>query len=288
MSTTSSSQTQTNNLANSTQVPSPIHSTTATPANNSPTSPRLQNAQLHPLQLQSRQLRPPKSALYVPAVLRPTERAAKLAPLTPPRSVHGSLDSLDDQSESTGPITRRSTFESVKSAMSKLAEDEWLKDENLGQVTGSPTREHWKADSASPSCDSPTCRSSFGLFLRRHHCRHCGHVFCSSHTPHIVPLDQNARFHPNGIPSRACDLCWNAYNHWDKARTTRLNEIQQDLVASVDNVHDRNSSASRTMIVNGSNNASPADARPGGFPPSLGQDNLVASSVPRDWSWSTF
>ncbi|OAX85548.1 hypothetical protein ACJ72_00086 [Emergomyces africanus] len=289
MSATSSSQTQTNNPTNSALVPSPVHSATATPTNNSPTSPRPQNAQLHQLHLQSRQLRPPKSPLYVPAVLRRTERATKLAPLTPPRSVHGSLDSLDDQTENVGPITRRSTFESVKSAVSKLAEDEWLKDENLGEVTGSPTREHWKADSASPSCDSPTCRTSFGLFLRRHHCRHCGHVFCSSHTPHMIPLDQNARFHPDGIPSRACDLCWNAYNHWDQARTTRLNEIQQDLVASVDDMQDRNSSTSRTMIANGSDYATTTTAaRDGSLPPSIGQDSLVASSVPRDWSWSTF
>ncbi|KKZ67445.1 hypothetical protein EMCG_06896 [[Emmonsia] crescens] len=286
MSTTVTSQTQTNNIARSAQVPSPVHSATVTPANNSPTSPRLQNAQLHQLHLQSRQLRPPKSPLYVPAVLRPTERATKPAPPTPPRSVHGSLDGLDDQPESAGPITRRSTFESVKSVVSKRAEDEWLKDENLGEVTGSPTREHWKADSASPTCDSPTCRSFFGLFLRRHHCRHCGHVFCSSHTLHIVPLDQNARFHPDGIPSRACDLCWNAYCHWDKARTTRLNEIQQDLVSNVEDMHDGNTSSARTMNVNGSNHTSAA--RSGGLPPSISQDGLVATSVPRDWSWSTF
>ncbi|PGH03197.1 hypothetical protein GX51_04232 [Blastomyces parvus] len=286
MSTTFSSQSQTNNPTPSAQVPSPVNSATITPANNSPTSPRLQNAQLHQLHLQSRQLRPPKSPLYVPAVLRRTERPTKPSPLTPPRSVHGSLDSLDDQPENAGPITRSSTFESVKSAVSKRAEDEWLKDENLGEVTGSPTREHWKADSASPTCDSPTCRSFFGLFLRRHHCRHCGHVFCYSHTLHMVPLDQNARFHPDGIPSRACDLCWSAYRRWDKARTTRLNEIQQDLASNVEDVQDRNPSSARTMRVNGSGHA--AATRSGGIRPSIGQENLAASSVPRDWSWSTF
>ncbi|KLJ13012.1 hypothetical protein EMPG_12024 [Blastomyces silverae] len=287
MSTTFSSQSQTINPTPSAQVPSPVNSATITPANNSPTSPRLQNAQLRQLHLQSRQLRPPKSPLYVPAVLRPTERATKPSPLTPPRSIHGSLDSLDDQQpENAGPITRSSTFESVKSAVSKRAEDEWLKDENLGEVTGSPTREHWKADSASPTCDSPTCRSFFGLFLRRHHCRHCGHVFCYSHTLHMVPLDQNARFHPDGIPSRACDLCWSAYRRWDKARTTRLNEIQQDLVSNVEDVQDRSPSSARTMRANGSGHA--AATRPGGMPPAIGQESLAASSVPRDWSWSTF
>src|SRR5204862_4712152 len=75
---------------------------------------------------------------------------------------------------------------------------------------------------------------SFGVFLRRHHCRHCGHVFCSSHTLHNVPLDQNARFHPDGLPSRACDLCWSAFQLWDKARADRLTKLQQDLYARLE------------------------------------------------------
>ncbi|PGH10697.1 hypothetical protein AJ79_05288 [Helicocarpus griseus UAMH5409] len=281
MSTTLPSQSQVNNPTSAHGHPSPVNSASVTPANNSPTSPRLQNSQLHQLHLQSRQLRPPKSPLYVPAVLRPTERATKPSPLTPPRSVHGSLDSLDDRPETAGPITRRSTVESVKSAVSKRAEDEWLKDENLGEVTGTPTRDHWKADSASPTCDSPTCRSYFGLFLRRHHCRHCGHVFCSSHTPHTVPLDQNARFHPDGIPSRACDLCWNAYRHWDKARTARLNEIQKDLASHIEDVQDGNA-GSKAVRAGGTSSG------PNSLSPELNQDGIVASSVPRDWSWSTF
>ena len=122
---------------------SPFNSAPATPVNNSPTSPRLPSAHLHQFPLQSRQLRPPKSPLYVPAVLRPTERPTKPSPLTPPRSVHGSVDALND-SEAVAPLTRRSTVESNKSRVSKLAEDEWLKDEHLGEVTGSPTRDHWK------------------------------------------------------------------------------------------------------------------------------------------------
>ncbi|KAK2801349.1 hypothetical protein FQN51_005449 [Onygenales sp. PD_10] len=262
--------------------PSPVNSTSVTPANNSPTSPRLQNAQLYQLHLQSRQLRPPKSPLYVPAVLRPTERSTKPSPVTPPRSVHGSLDSLDD--ETVVPITRRSTVESVKSAVSKRAEDEWLRDENLGAVTGTPTRDHWKADSASPTCDSPTCRSFFGLFVRRHHCRHCGHVFCSSHTPHTVPLDQNARFHPDGIPSRACDLCWHAYRHWNKARTERLDEIQKDLVAHIEDTQNEGTSAKAMKGADSSASVSDTNL----LSPAIHQEGIVASSVPRDWSWSTF
>src|SRR3954454_15908334 len=79
-------------LFNSQQT-SPINSATATPSNTSPTSPR---AGVPPhLSAHTRQLRPPKSPLYVPAVLRPTDppkRTARQSPLTPPHSKSNSFD----------------------------------------------------------------------------------------------------------------------------------------------------------------------------------------------------
>ncbi|KAL3479729.1 hypothetical protein BJX99DRAFT_60440 [Aspergillus californicus] len=253
--------------------PSPINSGASTPSNSSsPTSPRQQY-----LPLQNRQLRPPKAPLYVPAALRPTERPSKPSPPTPPRSVHGSLDSLNDGETET--ISRRTTMESVGSGngISKLAEDKWMKNEHLGEVTGLPTRDHWKADSASSHCDSPTCRSSFGLFLRRHHCRHCGHVFCSSHTPHVVRLDQEARFHPDGVSSRVCDLCWSAHQRWEEARTDRLNKIQQHINTTDDAQNIDGDSPTASL------DASPSAGRkPGPVAPE------IAASVPRGWNWSTF
>lgn len=33
---------------------------------------------------------------------------------------------------------------SAKTSVSKLAEDTWMKVEQLGEVTGAPTRDHWK------------------------------------------------------------------------------------------------------------------------------------------------
>ncbi|KAJ5205069.1 uncharacterized protein N7498_005948 [Penicillium cinerascens] len=255
--------------------PSPTNSVTTTPSNNSPTSPRLAIVVPHQLPLQSRQLRPPKGPLYVPAALRPTERPQKSSPITPPRSVHGSLDSLEESAE---PISRRSTMESKSSGISKVAEHEWMKNESLGEVTGLPTRDHWKADAASPNCDSPTCRSSFGLFLRRHHCRHCGHVFCSSHTPHVVPLDQNARFHPEGVPSRACDLCWSAHQRWEQTRTDRLSKIQNS-IDQANNGEDSSETSNLDTSQESGRAALKAD---------LGHTAEVAASVPRDWNWSTF
>jgi len=128
-------------LFNSQSQPiSPINSATATPNNASPTSPR--TALPAHLPAHTRQLRPPKSPLYVPAVLRPTDppkRVTKPSPLTPPQSMHNSFDDL----ENARTLSRRSTGDSGKFGLGAITEAEFSS-EGLGKVTASPTREHWK------------------------------------------------------------------------------------------------------------------------------------------------
>jgi hypothetical protein len=122
-----------------TQQISPINSATATPNNASPTSPR---APPPHLPAHTRQLRPPKSPLYVPAVLRPTDppkRVTKTSPLTPPQSMHNSFDDL----ENARTLSRRSTGDSGKFGLGAITESEWST-EGLGKVTALPTRNHWK------------------------------------------------------------------------------------------------------------------------------------------------
>lgn len=124
-----------------TQQISPINSATATPNNASPTSPRVQVPAPH-LPAHTRQLRPPKSPLYVPAVLRPTDpprRVARQSPLTPPQSSNSSFDNL----ENARTLSRRSTGDSGKFGLGAITEAEWST-EGLGKVTALPTREHWK------------------------------------------------------------------------------------------------------------------------------------------------
>jgi hypothetical protein len=123
-----------------TQQISPINSATATPNNASPTSPRA-GPPAH-LPVHTRQLRPPKSPLYVPAVLRPTDpprRVTRQSPLTPPHSSNNSFDDL----ENARTLSRRSTEDSGKFGLGAITEAEWST-EGLGKVTALPTREHWK------------------------------------------------------------------------------------------------------------------------------------------------
>jgi hypothetical protein len=129
--------------------PSPTNSASNTPSNSSPASPQMSTATVN-RPAQSRQIRPPKAPLYVPAVLRPTERPTKSqnptakdnSPITPPRSVHGSLDSLNEDPALAD--DQQMTIHTPRSAVSKVAEDAWKKGERLGEVTGVPTRDHWK------------------------------------------------------------------------------------------------------------------------------------------------
>jgi hypothetical protein len=121
---------------------SPVNSEATTPQNSSPTSPLSGAPYPLPLGLQARQLRPPKSPLYVPAVLRPTDpprRMQRPSPITPAHSASGSFDTLS----SLKPLSRRSTADSGKYSLGKISEHEWSIS-GLPEVTNLPTRQHWK------------------------------------------------------------------------------------------------------------------------------------------------
>jgi hypothetical protein len=48
------------------------------------------------------------------------------------------------------------------------------------------TRVEWIKAEIVNNCEA--CQASFGVFRRKHHCRHCGHVFCDSCTPSQMKL----------------------------------------------------------------------------------------------------
>ncbi len=224
----------------------------------SPSSPRNPSI-FSNLPLATRQLRPPKSPMYIPAALRPTEKPTRSTPLTPPRSVHDSTESLVGL-EAGRPVSRRSTADSKQKAVSRE-----LIENDLPEVAGLPTREHWRPDADALICDAPICQKAFSLFERRHHCRHCGFVFCNTHSAYSISLDQNAEFHPNGAQSRACKHCWDRYREWKAARVSRNNSIRSESTTTPD---------------------TPIGVVPGSS--AGGQRGVMASSAPKDWSWSTF
>lgn len=143
-----------------------------------------------------------------------------------------------------------------------------------------PTDTHLaQADKQSPNCDSPKCRSSFTLFTRRHHCRHCGHIFCSDHSGCTIPLNQDAKFHPDGIPSRACDTCHRHYQKWDTARSIRRKNSDYSQEGGSSGVgYD-----GHAITLAGSKGLASQ-----GLSGGAGTSEQTVGSVPKDWAWSTF
>ncbi|KAL9265544.1 FREE1-like protein [Drosera capensis] len=62
-------------------------------------------------------------------------------------------------------------------------------------------KDHWVPDEAASKCTA--CGTDFSAFIRRHHCRNCGDIFCDKCTHGRIPLtaDENAQ------PVRVCDRC---------------------------------------------------------------------------------
>lgn len=225
-----------------------------------------------------KQLRPLKSPLYVPAVFRPTT-FSNTSPSTPPDSARNSLNHVEDKNTTAIQNTDYDTY------MNLIVQGH--EGTEIGDVTGPPTHEHWRPDEASPSCDSPQCKTNFNLFVRKHHCRHCGHIFCSTHSSQFIPLDQAARFHPDGYQSRACDTCHKQYQKWDTARSLRRKNS--------DDTASSNDSQSYKSIPTQHQGHGHRRMQSAAIPTSGGQPqqqqpiaSSMANSVPKDWAWSTF
>jgi hypothetical protein len=203
---------------------------TGTPPSSSKISPTNYHANV-------RQLRQPRQPLYVPAALRPNEKITRPTDIparpraldTPPTSNESSFDSGRLSSPAATDFAAfqwaqidASDHESLRRGLSRAA-SETLSLEEMGPVTGVPTTAHWKPDESAKSCY--VCKETFGWMFRRHHCRRCGNVVCYAHVKRTIPLDQNARIHPQGLPSKACDPCHDEYKIVSKLYHSRTNSI---------------------------------------------------------------
>eukprot|EP01119_Soliformovum_irregulare_P012791 TRINITY_DN333_c5_g1_i1.p1 TRINITY_DN333_c5_g1~~TRINITY_DN333_c5_g1_i1.p1 ORF type:complete len:406 (+),score=104.91 TRINITY_DN333_c5_g1_i1:90-1220(+) len=74
----------------------------------------------------------------------------------------------------------------------------------MDEPTASPVvgRPRWMKDTESAKCIG--CNSQFSTFVRRHHCRCCGDLFCSSCTSRVVSLPQLKY----SEPVRVCNCCF--------------------------------------------------------------------------------
>ena len=161
-------------LTNTQQQPSPTDSAIATPHNISPTSPRMETYMKYQVPSHVRQLRPPKSPLYVPAALRPTERPVRQSPMTPPKSLHGSLDSLEQADFDGG------TGADGAPPFNLVMQQGFFPEGDLGEVTGPPNKDHWKVSNNNVNI----CEHSYTT--SRHHASCLGCLQEFAHWRHFL------------------------------------------------------------------------------------------------------
>ncbi|XP_062508483.1 RUN and FYVE domain-containing protein 2-like [Corticium candelabrum] len=70
---------------------------------------------------------------------------------------------------------------------------------DLKQVTDTMKDYQWADDRSITDCQQ--CKKPFSVARRKHHCRNCGGVFCSSCSDNTMPLPSSAK------PVRVCDSC---------------------------------------------------------------------------------
>ena len=80
---------------------------------------------------------------------------------------------------------------------------------------------YWIPDSSADKCKS--CSTAFGYLLRKHHCRRCGHIFCSSCANNFgsIPayLPKTIHYSDIGNKVRLCTPCLREINMAKKSRT---------------------------------------------------------------------
>ncbi|XP_024520954.1 protein FREE1 [Selaginella moellendorffii] len=92
----------------------------------------------------------------------------------------------------------KASISSIVTPEKKFTFSEWL---TRSKAPVQEEKDHWVPDEAVTKCTA--CSSDFGPFLRRHHCRNCGDIFCDKCTRGRTALtsDEDAQI------VRVCDRC---------------------------------------------------------------------------------
>ncbi|XP_023525208.1 protein FREE1-like [Cucurbita pepo subsp. pepo] len=105
--------------------------------------------------------------------------------------------------------------ESVKAPEQPAEKKKGLVDWVTLMKPGNEEKDHWVPDEAVTKCTA--CGTDFGAFVRRHHCRNCGDIFCDKCTQGRTALTTEE----NAPPVRVCDRCMAEVTH----RLTNAKEL---------------------------------------------------------------
>lgn len=81
-----------------------------------------------------------------------------------------------------------------------------------GNTSNGSQMSTWTPDKLISQCRG--CNRDFSMTRRKHHCRHCGQIFCNNCSDHVIPLPlpEGSTNGTLGKPVRVCDGCWVALN----------------------------------------------------------------------------
>ncbi|OWB67010.1 hypothetical protein B5S33_g1942 [[Candida] boidinii] len=88
-----------------------------------------------------------------------------------------------------------------------------------------PTHTHWKSNDTRSNCAG--CEAQFSLIKRKHHCRHCGDIFCFDCCNFKANLNLLAKFDISslGKDSKVCKNCFDSWLQFLRKGTTIINAI---------------------------------------------------------------
>ncbi|XP_042911002.1 RUN and FYVE domain-containing protein 2 isoform X2 [Parasteatoda tepidariorum] len=89
--------------------------------------------------------------------------------------------------------------------------DSKLKIEDMKESQMAMKEAVWTHDKQATICRQ--CNKPFSVARRKHHCRHCGDIFCNSCSDNTMPLPSSAK------PVRVCDTCYSILLHRYSATT---------------------------------------------------------------------
>ncbi|CAR29487.1 hypothetical protein ZYGR_0AD01690 [Zygosaccharomyces rouxii] len=258
-----------------------------------------------------KQINNPKKPLYLPAVLRDVSETNLtnedfVRPPSPPQSLVSNNQTitsrnLHQQAQHSSQNTSASSTASIHSSSSSVMEScrrqialwffpngEYSSMENrwsqLLDPPAPPTKRHWLHDNKRGSCHY--CHKLFTFWERKHHCRHCGDIFCQQHLGHWLYLNSDASFIIGGgglgTLSKICDGCLEEYENVvknPKWKSQKLGNFNQH-GGLVEPTRAAAAAATPPKNVEGINVQN--DDSKGDF---IGS---VAGSVPADWNWSSF
>lgn len=259
-----------------------------------------------------RQIHNPKKPLYLPAVLRNVSETNLsnediVRPSSPPQSMVSNnrtitsrnLQPQNYQQQGTSASSAASVHSSSSSVIETcrrqialwfFSNGEYNSVENrwsqLLDPPAPPTKSHWLPDSKRSSCNY--CHKLFTFWERKHHCRHCGDIFCQQHLGHWLYLNTDASFIIGGgglgTLSKICDGCLEEYENvvknpkWKSQKLDSVNK-QNGLLEPAAST----ATAIRNMEIGsqGGTNVQNNDSKEDVF-------GSIAGSVPADWNWSSF